>query len=160
MTGRFIGLTAGVVLGLLLAGCGGEGDAPEAGNDGSGGITVSTPTAVPTVTVSPGKVKVTEGLPPGFPDDIPLYDAPVLAGTAGEPGSRFDWSVVLQPSSEPSVVARAAAALFEDAGFTAGAAVDQPTLQVLEYSNASYVVGVTVVKTGDGITMTYTVSRK
>lgn len=150
-------LAAGALL-LASTGCGG-GEDPVASSSGT--PTVSTPTAVPTVTVSPpGRVQVTAGPPPGFPTTIPLYPAEVIGGAPGEPGARFDWSVVLRPTGEPAAIAATAAQLLEGAGFTAGEGLDQPDLQVLQYSDGSYVVGVTVTRTGDGVTMTYAVSEK
>ena len=160
---RVAAVVAGAVLALGITGCGGsegaDGSSPSA--DATDRVSISTPTAIPTVTVSPpGKVKVTAGLPAGFPAAVPLYDARIIAGAPGEPGAPFDWSVVLQPTGDPAAIADAAAKLLENAGFTAGNGIAQPRLQVLQYSDSAYVVGVTVAKTGDGITMTYTVSAK
>lgn len=154
---------------LLVGGCGGDDDPARASSGdvptalGTPTVTVSSPAGSPVTSppASPGRIKVVPGLPESFPaDDVPLYDATVIAGSTGEPTAPYDWSVVLQPAGPPKVIAEAAGDLLEDAGFTEGAGSDLPRLQVRQYSNSDYEVGLTVTRTGDGNTMTYLVTRK
>lgn len=148
---------------LLLTGCGGGDDPAGADSPGIGpSAALTSPLPTPTVampTVTP-RIRVVAGLPAGFPTTIPLYDAAVIAGSRGEPGARFGWTVVMQPPGNVKRIADRAADLLDDAGFHRGVGTDLPTLQVRQYDNDQYVVGLTVVHNSDGNTMTYTVSEK
>jgi hypothetical protein len=145
-----------VILALALTACGG-GETKK--NDTAAGS--PSPSQARTTSLPPGRVKIAHGLPTGFPtDEIPLLDATVVTGAAGEPGSRYAWSVVMQPDGDIRQIAREAGKKLEDAGYRRGPGTDLDSLQVERYANDKYQVGVTVVKTGDGNTVTYVVSNK
>lgn len=157
-----------------LTGCGSDDGAAKADKDAKAtpGTSTTAPTTVATPASPPtsprtsadqpdgGRVIVEPGLPSGFPkDDVPLIDAKVLNGTVGEPGSKYDWSVVLQPTGDLKVLADKAAANLEGAGFTAGPKSDLENLQVRQFSNAQYQVGFTATRSADGIIATYVVTK-
>lgn len=161
-----------LALALLVAGCGGGDD--KDGQDGSDagaasgpsssapatGSPATTDPSTPTASV-PGKVRVVEGLPAGFPtDEVPLLDGKIVSGARGEPGSQIAWSVVLQPEGDIEDIVAAASAKLSDAGFALAGQTDLENLQVRQYQNAGYQVGLTVAATQEGNTVTYVVAEK
>lgn len=158
---------------LALAGCGGGTDAAKASGTPTSGASVSisgadgagTPSVVGTPTFVPqGRIKIASTLPAGFPKaDVPLLGADVAdvaASSTGEPGSGYTWSVVMQSDGAVDDLARTAGDLLRHAGFTAGAKTDAGRLQVRRYTDDRYQVGVSVVGTDAGSSVTYLVLKK
>ncbi len=133
---------------LAVGGCGGGDDDPSAGPT----------TAAPS---GAARVKVSVALPDGFPQDaIPLLDTPVSAVSSGEQGSGYLWSVVMQPEGDAKDVVTRAGDLLSDAGFDAGSKSDAGRLQVRQYADDDYTVGLTAVTTEDGSSLTYVIAKK
>jgi hypothetical protein len=150
----------------LLAGCGGNDDAPA----GAGKAPTTTAPATPPTTpptqgtdagASGGRVIVEQGLPSGFPEkQVPLIDADVVNGTVGEPGSPYDWSVVLQPHGKLKDLADEATARLERAGFETATKTSQENLEARRFRSQAYEVGFTATRTGDGVLVTYVVTKR
>lgn len=135
---------------LALAGCGGDDQAADE------------PGPSPSATFVPeSRIKVSAALPPGFPkDDVPLLDSPVAAASAGEPGSGYAWSVVMQPAGDVEDVVDDAGDLLDEAGYEVGAKTDAGRLQVRRYDGDRYSVSLTVVGTETGTSVTYLITKK
>jgi hypothetical protein len=98
-----------------------------------------------------------QDVPDGFPDDVPLLDATVVAGTQGAPGGDFAWSVVVQTPRAIDDVTAEVTKSFRGAGYTAGQANEMGDVTILEFTSPEHVVSVTAARTGANVTMTYLV---
>jgi len=154
VAGTFVAL---VGLGTLAA-CG----------DGGGGATVSTKDAKVkvdddkvTVETSEGTASVGRGLPDGFPEDaIPLADEKVVNGVKGTDGGPFAWSVVMTSERAVGDLSGEITKDFAGAGYKSDQSSELGDVSVHQFSNGTYEVGVTVARTGDGVTITYLVKNK
>lgn len=153
LAGTFV-LVAG--LGTLVA-CGDGGGTTVTTKDGK--VTVDQDKV--TVKTSEGTATVGQGLPEGFPeDDVPLLDEKVVSGVKGSDGGPFAWSVVM--TSEKSVEELSAQVTkdYADAGYRADESTEMGDVSIHQFSNDTYDVGVTIARTGEGITITYLVKNK
>ncbi|RNM12733.1 hypothetical protein EFL26_19290 [Nocardioides pocheonensis] len=153
-------LAAAVVLAASLTGLTACGD--------SGGTTVTTKDAKVkvdkdkvTVQTSEGTATIGQGLPDGFPKgDIPLLDEKVVNGVKGADGGPFAWSVVMTSARPIDDLSKQVTQAFGAAGYTAARANELGDVSIHQFTNATYDVGVTIARTGDGVTITYLVKNK
>lgn len=122
----------------------------------------TTPTRpVPTTSPSPTTPTLGQGLPDGFPTDaVPLLDETVVGGSKGSPGGAFAWSVVMSGSRSIDVLSAEVTKEFADAGYRTDRSTEMGDVSIHDFSNATYRVGVTIARTGDGITVTYLVKDR
>lgn len=135
---------------------------------GDGGTTVSSKDAKVkvdkdkvTVETSEGTTTVGQGLPEGFPtDDVPLLDEKVVSGAKGTSGGPFAWTVVMTSSRAIDDLSAEVSHHFAAAGYAAGQPQELGDVNVHQFSNDTYEVGVTIARTGDGVMVTYLVRDK
>jgi hypothetical protein len=114
-----------------------------------------------TVQTSEGTAVIGQGLPDGFPKgDIPLLDEKVVNGVKGSEGGPFAWSVVMTSSRAVEDLSKQVTQDFGAAGYTAAQANELGDVSIHQFTNATYDVGVTIARTGDGVTITYLVKNK
>jgi hypothetical protein len=148
---------------VLLAGLG-----PLAGCGDDGGTTVSTKDGKVkvdqdkvTVETSEGTATIGNDLPEGFPkDDVPLVDQKVVSGVKGSAGGPFAWSVVMTSTKAVEALTTEVTKGFGDAGYSTGQSTDLGDVSIRQFTNDRYDVGVTIARTGDGVTITYLVKNK
>jgi hypothetical protein len=99
-----------------------------------------------------GEVSLDGELPADFPDSVPLVDGEI--SFAGGSGGGEGW-IVMVTSDAADPVADARAAL-EGAGFAEDTTVSGGGMGAVVYSNAEHLV----LLTGDGTTVSYTVTPK
>lgn len=110
-----------------------------------------------TVEVSPG---AHPGLPEDFPKDIPLIDEKVVNGVKGAEGGPFAWSLVMTSDRAVSDLSTEVLSRFSAAGYRVEQTHDLADVSIHQFSNATYDVGVTIARTGDGMTITYLVKNR
>ena len=93
-------------------------------------------------------------LPDDFPESVPLIDGQIGLGAGGADSGDAGWVVTVTSSAEDPL--GDAAAALEAAGFTEDSSVSGGTLEALKFSDADYIVGISVI----GDTVTYAVSAK
>lgn len=114
-----------------------------------------------TVQTSEGTATIGQGLPDGFPKgDVPLLGEKVVNGVKGADGGPFLWSVVMTSARPVDDLSKQVTHDFGAAGYTAARANELGDVSIHEFTNATYDVGVTIARTGDGVTITYLVKKK
>ena len=93
-------------------------------------------------------------LPDDFPESVPLIEGQIGLGAGGADSGDAGWVVTVTSSAEDPL--GDAAAALEAAGFTEDSSVSGGTLEALKFSDADYIVGISVI----GDTVTYAVSAK
>jgi hypothetical protein len=138
-------------LGTVSA-CGDGGGTPVAGDDST-----ATTAGTPTTATSPSTT-VGQGLPEGFPEDeVPLLDEKVVNGVKGSDGGPFAWSVVMTSTRSVEDLSAEVVKDYAAAGYKSDESTELGDVSIHRFSSSSYQVGVTIARTGDGITITYLV---
>jgi hypothetical protein len=140
-----------------LSACGDGGGTSVSTKDGS----VKVDKDKVTVQTSEGTATIGQGLPEGFPKkDIPLLDEKIVNGVKGSDGGPFAWSVVMTSSRNVTDLSKDVTKAFASAGYTAGRTNELGDVSIHQFTNDTYDVGVTIARTGDGVTITYLVKNK
>jgi len=149
-----VALAAG--LGTLAA-CGSSGGTTVSDKDTK--VTVDKDKA--TVQTSEGTATVGQGIPDGFPQDkVPLLGEKVLNGVKGSDGGPFAWSVVMTSTRAITDLSADVTKDFTDAGYQTAQASELGDVSIHKFTDDTYEVGVTIARTGDGVTITYLVKNK
>ena len=152
---RATAVTLTLVAGLgSLAACGDGGGMTTTSTGGKTEVTQPSPTGA-TSGATTG-----HGLPEDFPKDIPLVDETVANGVKGAEGGPFAWSVVMTSSRAVADLSKEVTGDFATAGYSTDRTNDLADVSIHQFSNASYDVGVTIARTGDGVTITYLVKNR
>ena len=153
---RVLAGTAVLVAGLgTTSACGDGGGATSTGPGGTS-TAARTPTVTPSATPTVG-----QGLPEGFPTgQVPLVHETVLNGVKGAPGGPFAWSVVMTSSRSVDDLSAQVVKDYAGAGYRSDRSAELGDVSIHQFSSAAYQVGVTIARTGDGITITYLVKDK
>lgn len=153
LAGTFV-LVAGLA---TLAACGDDGGTTVSTKDGK----VKVDDNKVTVETSEGTATFGKGLPEGFPKDkVPLVDEKVVNGVKGSAGGPFAWSVVMTSSRAVDALSAEVAKDFAAAGYQADKSTEMGDVSIHQFTNDTYEVGVTIARTGDGVTLTYLVKNK
>lgn len=140
-----------------LAACGSSGGATVSDKDTK--VTVDKDKA--TVQTSEGTATVGRGVPDGFPTDkVPLLGEKVLNGVKGSDGGPFAWSVVMTSTRAIADLSADVTKDFTDAGYRTAQATELGDVTIHKFTDDTYEVGVTIARTGDGVTITYLVKNK
>lgn len=110
-----------------------------------------------TVETSEGTATVGKDLPEGFPKDVPLVDEDVVSGIQTPDGA---WSVVMTSKRSVEDLGDEVAKDFTDAGWTEGEGTEMGDVNIQQFSNDRYEVGITIARTTDTVTVTYLVQQK
>ena len=147
-----------LVAGLgTLAACGSDGGTTV--SDKHGKVTADKDKV--TVPSSEGTTTVGQGIPEGFPTNkVPLLDEKVLNGVKGSDGGPFAWSVVMTSTRAVDDLSASVAKDFTDAGYQTAKATELGDVSIHRFTDDTYDVGVTIARTGDGVTITYLVKNK
>jgi hypothetical protein len=156
---RALAGTFALVAGLgTLAACGDGGGTTVTSKDGS---KVKVEKDKITVQTSEGTATLGQGLPEGFPkDQVPLVDEKVVSGVKGSDGGPFAWSVAMTSKKSVEELSAQVKKDYADAGYKSEQSTEMGDVSIHQFSNARYDVGVTIARTGDGITVTYLVKNK
>ena len=142
------GLVLVAALGLA-AGCGDDTDAASDSTD----KTATVQTAAPSPTAS-------SELPDGFPaDDVPLLDETIVNVVDGGANGQFAWSVVMRSTRAVDDLSDEVRKDFAGAGYQTDQSSDLADVAVMKFTSAEYVVGVTVARTSDKVSITYLVKN-
>lgn len=152
---RALAGTFALVAGLgTLAACGDGGGTTVTSKDGK----VKVDGDKVTVETSEGTTTVGQGLPEGFPQDrVPLVDEKIVNGVKGSAGGPFAWSVVMTSKRSVEDLSAEVKKDYAAAGYKTDQSTEMGDVSIHQFSNATYQVGVTIARTGDGITITYLV---
>lgn len=139
----------------LLTGCGDDAktvvDTPDS--------TVAVEDGTVKVETDEGTATVGQDLPEGFPaDEIPLLGEKVVTGVQGQPDGQFAWSVTMQSSRAIDDLEAEVKEDFADAGYSEAESVTMGDASILQFSNDSYDVGVTIARTGSSVGINYVVT--
>ena len=149
--------TVALVAGLGAVSACGDGS----GATGTGGAGTATAEGRPTATPSSTAPTAGQGLPEGFPtSQVPLVHETVVNGVKGAPGGPFAWSVVMTSSRSVEDLSAEVAKDYAGAGYRADRSTELGDVSIHRFSSGAYQVGVTIARTGDGITITYLVKDK
>jgi hypothetical protein len=142
-----------------LAACGSSGGTAVSDKDSK--VTVDKDKDKATVQTSEGTATVGQGLPDGFPKDkVPLLGEKVLNGVKGSDGGPFAWSVVMTSARAVDDLSADVTKDFTDAGYRTAQATELGDVSIHKFTDDTYEVGVTIARTGDGVTITYLVKDK
>ena len=101
-----------------------------------------------------------QGLPDGFPEEVPLLDEEILSGVSAGGASGEGWAVTMLSDRPAAELLEEATALLEDAGFSSEGqgSMSMGELQTVQLSDASWQVSVSVVDAGGEVTVQYLVA--
>jgi hypothetical protein len=142
-----------------LAACGSQsgttaGDSKPTVSGGASKTAVSSPS--PSTAGAAG-----QALPDGFPTGkVPLLGEKVLNGVKGSDGGPFAWSVVMTSTRAIADLSADVTKDFTDAGYQTAQATELGDVSIHKFTDDTYDVGVTIARTGDGVTITYLVKNK
>lgn len=151
-----IAVAATLASAVLLTGCGSPGITLPTSE---GGVSVSGDGSQVQVESDAGSFSAGSGaLPDGFPEaEIPVLDGEIVSSMYIDEGTASAWSVtVLAPAGgDPMAEARSA---LEAAGFSAGTSGDMFGMKVVELTNGTYRVVLSVVDQDDQVAVQYGVN--
>ncbi|MEV5819730.1 hypothetical protein ABUL04_09045 [Micromonospora harpali] len=161
MTRRFASLSAALVTGILLTGCGsvtipiptGDGGSVEVDTNGDGGVTIDG---------DGGSVSTGSGLPKGFPaDEVPVIEGRVTAAVAikqADGTQGYTFSVVVD--GDVASAADKASGLLTDAGYELENSLESPESVVRSLGSDAWLVVITVAAVEQGSGVNYTVATR
>lgn len=154
---RALATTAVLVAGLgTLAACGDAG-----GTTAPSKVATVPSTSVSTISPSSTVSPAGQRLPDGFPkDSVPLLDERVVGGSKGDPGGSVAWSVAMTSSRSIDDLSAEVEKDYAAAGYAPRQSTVMGDVSIHRFTNGTYDVGVTIARTGDGITITYLVKNQ